>query len=105
VAQTLLSDGAVLPAFGVLGGLSDFPVGSWIDRDGEIEDFDTPGKVAGYAVEEGSVVMIRSAGGGSYGDPLDRDPERVAHDVREGYVSANGSARAVRARTGCGRSG
>ncbi|MFB6156708.1 MAG: hydantoinase B/oxoprolinase family protein [Haloferacaceae archaeon] len=26
-------------------------------------------------------------GGGGYGDPLDRDPERVAADVRRGYVS------------------
>jgi N-methylhydantoinase B len=31
--------------------------------------------------------MVRSAGGGGYGDPLDRDAERVALDVREGYVS------------------
>ena len=85
---SLLSDGAVVPAFGVLGGLSGVPVGSWIDREGSIEDFDTPGKVAGHPVEEGSIVMVRSAGGGGYGDPLDRDAERVGDDVREGYVSA-----------------
>jgi N-methylhydantoinase B len=84
---SLLSDGAVVPAFGVLGGLPGAPVGSWIDRDGAVEGFDTPGKVAGHPVEEGSIVMVRSAGGGGYGDPLDRDAERVAHDVREGYVS------------------
>ena len=51
---SLLSDGAIVPAFGVLGGLSGFPVGSWIDRNGDIEDFDTPGKVAGHSVEEGA---------------------------------------------------
>ena len=85
---SLLSDGAVVPAFGVLGGLSGVPVGAWIDRHGAIEDFDTPGKVAGHPLEEGSIVMIRSAGGGGYGDPLERDAERVALDVREGYVSA-----------------
>ena len=28
------------------------------------------------------------AGGGGYGDPLKRPIERVAEDVREGYVSA-----------------
>jgi len=85
---SLLSDGAVVPAFGVLGGLPGAPVGSWIDRDGAVEGFDTPGKVAGHPVEEGSIVMVRSAGGGGYGDPLDRDAQRVADDVREGYVSA-----------------
>jgi len=89
---SLLSDGAVVPAFGVLGGLSGVPVGAWIDRNGAIEDFDTPGKVAGHALDEGSIVMVRSAGGGGYGDPLDRDAERVALDVREGYVSAHAAA-------------
>lgn len=85
---SLLSDGAVVPAFGVLGGLPGFPVGAWIDRQGIIEDFDTPGKVAGHPVAEGSIVMIRSAGAGGYGDPLEREPQRVADDLREGYVSA-----------------
>jgi N-methylhydantoinase B len=85
---SLLSDGAVVPAFGVLGGLPGVPVGSWIDHDGTVEGFDTPGKVAGHPLEEGSIVMVRSAGGGGYGDSLDRDPELVASDVREGYVSA-----------------
>jgi N-methylhydantoinase B len=85
---SLLSDGAVVPAFGVLGGLSGAPVGAWIDRHGRVEDFDTPGKVAGHPLERGNIVMIRSAGGGGYGDPLERDADRVAEDVREGYVSA-----------------
>jgi N-methylhydantoinase B len=84
---SLLADGAIVPAFGVLGGMSGFPVGAWIDRNGEIEDFDSPGKISGHHVEEHAMVMIRSAGGGGYGDPLERDPERVAVDVAEGYVS------------------
>jgi N-methylhydantoinase B len=32
-------------------------------------------------------VIVRSNGGGGWGDPLDRDPERVRTDVIEGYVS------------------
>jgi N-methylhydantoinase B len=28
-----------------------------------------------------------SGGGGGFGDPAERDPELVADDVREGYVS------------------
>lgn len=85
---SLLSDGAIVPAFGVLGGRSGFPVGAWIERDGEIEDFDSPGKVSGHAIEEGASVVMRSAGGGGYGDPLDRDPELVRRDAFEGYISA-----------------
>ncbi len=35
----------------------------------------------------GDVVAFYSAGGGGYGDPLDRDPELVQRDVEYGYVS------------------
>jgi len=32
--------------------------------------------------------MMQSGGGGGFGDPImERDPELVAEDVREGYVS------------------
>ena len=40
--------------------------------------FATPGKVGGHLVEEGERVVLRSAGGGGYGDPLERVPGRVA---------------------------
>ncbi len=32
-------------------------------------------------------VIVRSNGGGGWGDPLERDPDRVRSDVIEGYVS------------------
>ena len=35
----------------------------------------------------GDVVIMDAAGGGGYGEPLDRDPERVREDVMQGYVS------------------
>jgi N-methylhydantoinase B len=37
--------------------------------------------------EPGESLSNRSAGGGGYGDPFDRDPERVLEDVIDGYVS------------------
>lgn len=84
---SLLSDGAVVPAFGVMGGLSGVQVGAWIEENGQVKDFDTPGKVAGHPVGDGSVVVVRSAGGGGYGDPLLRPPALVVDDVNEGYIS------------------
>jgi N-methylhydantoinase B len=30
--------------------------------------------------------MQRSSGGGGWGDPLERDPERVRMDVLDGYI-------------------
>ena len=46
------------------------------------------GKKADIQIRRGDVVLIRAAGGGGYGSPLDREPERVLEDVRHGYVSA-----------------
>jgi N-methylhydantoinase B len=90
---SLLADGAVVPAFGVLGGRSGLPVASWVEtRDGRREDFDTPGKVGGHLLREGDTVVMRSAGGGGYGDPLLRAPALVAEDVRLGLVSAAAAA-------------
>ncbi len=42
----------------------------------------------------GDVVTMDAAGGGGFGDPEQRDPERVKSDVLEGYVSEE-SARKV----------
>jgi N-methylhydantoinase B len=44
-------------------------------------------KVAGLRLKQDDVVAWQLAGGGGYGDPKARDPERVARDVRLGYVS------------------
>jgi N-methylhydantoinase B len=38
-------------------------------------------------VGPGDVVYIACGGAGGYGDPLERDPEKVALDVRRGFVS------------------
>jgi N-methylhydantoinase B len=40
-----------------------------------------------YPTPADTEVIVRSNGGGGWGDPLDRDPERVRSDVIEGYVS------------------
>ena len=37
-------------------------------------------------LEPGDVVSCRTCGGGGYGPPSERDPERVARDVREGKI-------------------
>jgi N-methylhydantoinase B len=85
---SLLADGAIMPPFGVLGGGSGATVDSYISRpDGSTIQFASPGKVGGQLMETGDAVILQSAGGGGYGDPLLRDPERVAEDVREDYVS------------------
>jgi N-methylhydantoinase B len=84
---SVLSDRAVIPPYGMLGAGSGKPYKISIRRGREEVNFDTPGKVSGYPIGKGDVVVIRSSGGGGYGDPLDRDPEKVREDVKQGYIS------------------
>jgi N-methylhydantoinase B len=44
-------------------------------------------KYSGIRLERGDIVLIRSAGGGGYGDPRRRPREDVREDVAEGFVS------------------
>src|SRR5205823_2809323 len=53
-----------------------------------------PGKITAFPLRAGDVVIERTAGGGGYGDPLEREPEAVVRDVRFGYVSLE-AARSV----------
>lgn len=52
-------------------------------------------KGGGYnALEAGEVLVNNTGGGGGYGRPFDREPERVANDVRNGFVSVEAAATA-----------
>jgi N-methylhydantoinase B len=44
-------------------------------------------KVLMKRLERGDAITIRAGGGGGFGPPEERDPEAVARDVRQGYVS------------------
>ncbi|WP_255152134.1 hydantoinase B/oxoprolinase family protein [Halorarius halobius] len=46
-----------------------------------------PSKVENLPVEAGDQLVFITAGGGGLGDPLDRDAETVAREVRQGLVS------------------
>jgi N-methylhydantoinase B len=53
---------------------------------------DIGAKPGGFHIGRGDVLAYTFQGGGGYGDPLRRDPDRVAHDVRTGFVSAQSAA-------------
>jgi N-methylhydantoinase B len=84
---SVLSDRAVLPPFGVGGAGPAAPVKVSVVRDGAETEFATPGKVTGHAIAADDVVVLESAGGGGFGDPLARDPAQVRADVAAGLVS------------------
>lgn len=72
---------------GKAAGLSDMVVNPGTARETQLGNID-------YAVlQPGDVLHIHSAGGGGRGNPLEREPWRVAQDVARGYVTADSAAR------------
>ena len=72
--------------WGIEGGLPSIPHGVWLTRKGPARPVSRRG-VLERRVVPGDVFTRPSAGGGGYGDPLDRDPEAVLEDVVDGYVT------------------
>jgi len=73
------------PPWGLWGGEAGAVPAGWLRLPGEPEF--TPVDVTHHLVPPGTTAVVLSAGGGGWGDPLERDPERVREDVVEGYVS------------------
>lgn len=86
---SVLSDKNIIPPYGVANGGSGACNRFVVIRGGEvIEPSAIPGKVGGFILQAGDIVRIESAGGGGWGEPLDRHPALVAQDVKFGYLSA-----------------
>jgi N-methylhydantoinase B len=49
----------------------------------------TPSKVSRVVFSRGDIFVTKSGGGGGLGDPLLRDPEAVARDVHDGYITVD----------------
>ncbi|MEI2777462.1 MAG: hydantoinase B/oxoprolinase family protein [Tetrasphaera sp.] len=78
--------------WGMGGGLPSIPHGVWLNRGTERETF--LGSVfSSVPVESGDSFVRPSAGGGGYGDPLERDIHAVVEDVIDGYVSIERAAK------------
>jgi len=84
-AFAIFGDGIKGPRYGIKGGRTGKTNRPLLNHDGSQEK---PLKSKGiYQLEEGDVYTIFSSGGGGWGNPLERDPESVAKDVRNGIVS------------------
>jgi N-methylhydantoinase B len=78
---------AVCLPWGLEGGLEGTGNEMLLRRDGVVHDDVPNAKVFRARVKTGDAFVLRSGGGGGYGSPLERPPERVQHDVRQGYTS------------------
>jgi len=84
---SLLGERGKFPPFGVNGGKSA-ALNRFIYQSAGGEH--TPplvSKVTDIRIAQGQRVRLETPGGGGYGDPLKRDPVRVANDVKLGYVT------------------
>ncbi|MDX2446528.1 MAG: hydantoinase B/oxoprolinase family protein [Desulfobacterales bacterium] len=73
------------PPWGLYGGKSGSPSDQFLRTPGQ-EEFESV-NVSLHHVPGDSQAIIRTAGGGGWGNPLERDPEMVYSDVLEGFVS------------------
>lgn len=71
--------------WGLNGGGEARPNGAAVTMpDGETIRFS---KKTDFTVPKGALFHLTSGGGGGYGPASERDPERVAKDLRDGYIS------------------
>lgn len=82
---SIMSERHKIPPWGLLGG-GDGKTGEAliVKANGEVVKLRSKQTVR---MEYGDVFIVRTAGGGGYGKPLERDPELVLKDVENGYVT------------------
>ena len=79
------------PPWGIEGGKPGATSATLMKLPGETAF--KPVSVVRHMVPAGTAVVVATAGGGGWGDPLHRDPELVRKDVLNGYISVESAAR------------
>jgi N-methylhydantoinase B len=79
------------PPWGLWGGKPGVTAAFFTRKPGENDFQSTYG--FRLALPPGTEVLLRTSGGGGWGDPLDRDPERVRVDVVEELVSREAASK------------
>ena len=89
----LLGERGKFPPFGVNGGAPAALNRFVYDTDSGEATPPLVSKVTDVRIRRGQKVRLETPGGGGFGDPATRVPERVARDVRLGYVSRAAASR------------
>jgi N-methylhydantoinase B len=83
-----VSDKNVIPPYGLFGGTSGAQNRITVERGGKrLAPSRAPGKISNFGLRKDDRVIFESSGGGGYGDPLERAPERVTRDIELGLIS------------------
>jgi N-methylhydantoinase B len=89
----LIGERGKYPPFGVNGGGAAALNRFIYETDGGTVTPPLVSKITDVKIRQGHKVRLETPGGGGFGDPLARDPDRVARDVRLGYVSHEAARR------------
>jgi N-methylhydantoinase B len=85
-----IADRSILACWGVNGGKAGRPFQITVDPGGP-EEHDVDALADAEPLPAGTVVRIRTTGGGGWGDPLERPVEEVLRDVAWRKVSVAGA--------------
>jgi N-methylhydantoinase B len=80
------------PPKGIFGGSNGHTAQTTV-RPADGKPVALPSKFTSHRMTPGDVIEFRTACGGGYGDPRERDPDAVARDVRDGLVSIEAAHR------------
>jgi N-methylhydantoinase B len=89
----LIGERGKFPPFGVNGGGKAALNRFVYDTDAGEATPPLVSKITDVKIRRSQKVRLETPGGGGFGDPAKRDPERVARDVRLGYVSREAARR------------
>jgi N-methylhydantoinase B len=85
-----IADRSILACWGVKGGKAGKPFQITVDPGGP-DEHDVDALADAEPLMAGTVVRIRTTGGGGWGDPLDRPVEEVLRDIAWRKVSVEGA--------------
>jgi N-methylhydantoinase B len=83
---SVFGDGAVIPAYGIDGGWPGSLNEGYLNK-GRPNEKKLASNEGWNRAKSGETVSVLSAGGGGWGDPLERDPAAVLDDVRNEMLS------------------
>jgi len=79
--------------WGIEGGLPSMPHGLTLKRAGANAEERLGSIFSDVPIGEGDVFSRPTAGGGGFGDPLEREPKLVIEDIKDDYVSIERAAK------------
>ena len=87
VRFVMLCDGKYNPPRGARGGHDGASLNAYTYKISDPENIIELSTIIDFELNPGEVYVAENAAGGGLGNPLEKDPEKVKHLVREGWIS------------------